>query len=153
MVLFLQSPSLPPSPSPFRRRLLHLAPWAIAWLLTAGSLLPARGQQLYFCESVDSAGRASAVSNTFSLDPRGSFLNVLVRMPAPVETEHVLFDLYRLDTAGRERYESTSRLSVTPGWTWFNKGFTFFRPGDYVLYVYDEREKLIITGRLKLVQQ
>ena len=112
-----------------------------------------RGQQLYFCESVDAAGKASAVSNTFSILPQGSFLNVLVRMPAPMESGLVLFDLYRLDSLGHERYESTSRLAVTPGWTWFNKGFTFYRPGDYVLYVYDDREKLIITGRLKLVQQ
>jgi hypothetical protein len=152
MPLFQPSPYPPSAQLPVRKLPARWWPWAVLLLLLAGR--PAvRGQQLYFCESVDSAGRAMAASNTFSLDPRGSFLNVLIRMPAPVETGLALFDLYRLDSAGHEHYESTSRLTVTPGWTWFNKGFTFYRPGDYVLYVYDDREKLIITGRLKLVKQ
>jgi hypothetical protein len=109
------------------------------------------GQQMIFCESVDANGKPSGTSTAFSISAQGSYLNVLVKLNAPLPLTKVLYDIYRLDSLGKEKFESTTVLPVETGWTWFNKGFTFYHPGAYVVYVYDESEKLIVTGKLRLV--
>ena len=112
---------------------------------------PVFGQQIIFCESVDVNGKPSGTSTAFSISAQGSYLNVLVKLNAPLPLTKVLYDVYRLDSLGKEKFESSSVLPVETGWTWFNKGFTFYQPGSYVIYVYDESEKLIVTGKLRLV--
>ena len=113
--------------------------------------LPSFSQQMLFCESVDANGKPSGTSTAFSISSQGSFLNILVKLDQPLSYSKVLYDIYRLDSLGKEKFESSNELPVEPGWTWFNKGFTFFQAGQYVVYVYDESEKLIVTGRLRLV--
>lgn len=121
--------------------------WAVGLLAISAT---ASAQQIFFCESVDANGKPSGASNSFSIVSQGSFLNILVKLNAPVATSKVIFDIYRVDSLGKEKFESTSQLAVEPLWTWFNKGFTFYQPGDYVIYAYDESEKLIVAGKLKL---
>ena len=111
----------------------------------------ALGQQMIFCESVDANGKPSGTSTAFSISAQGSYLNVLVKLNTPLPLTKVLYDIYKLDSLGKEKFESSSVLPVETGWTWFNKGFTFYQPGAYVIYVYDESEKLIVTGKLRLV--
>jgi len=113
--------------------------------------MPAYSQQILFCESVDANGKPSGTSTAFSISAQGSFLNVLVKLNGPLSYNRVLYDVYMLDTLGKEKFESSNELPVEPGWTWFNKGFTFYQAGQYVIYVYDESEKLIVTGKLRLV--
>jgi|GEM_PF-6395640 len=108
-------------------------------------------QQMIFCESVDTSGKPSGTSTAFSISAQGSYLNVLVKLSAPLPLSKVLYDVYRLDSLGKEKFESSSVLPVETGWTWFNKGFTFYQSGTYVIYVYDESEKLLVTGKLRLV--
>src|SRR5262245_27384124 len=111
------------------------------------------GQQVIFCESVDAAGKPSGNSNTFSIAAQGSYLNVLVKLPSTAGTTRIIYDLYQVDSLGRETFESSSFLEVRPEWTWFNKGFTFYRPGTYAVYIYDNSERLIIAGNLVLVRK
>ena len=123
----------------------------LAFIIAATWTVPAFSQQLLFCESVDANGKASGTSTAFSISSQGSYLNILVKLNGPISYSKVLYDIYRLDTLGKEKFESSSELPVEPGWAWFNKGFTFYQAGQYVVYVYDESERLIVTGKLRLV--
>ena len=121
----------------------------VPFLCLAGSLT---AQQMVFCESVDAAGKPSGASSAFSITSQGSFLNILVTLKKPAGAVKVIYDIYHLQD-GKEVFESSSPLNVQPEWSWFNKGFTFYKPGDYAVYVYGEDEKLIVSGKLKLVMK
>jgi hypothetical protein len=108
-------------------------------------------QQIFFCESVDKDGRPSGTSNTFSVSSHGSYLNVLVKAPGPLSSNKVIYDVFRLDSLKKENFESSGSLNVASDWSWFKKEFVFYNPGEYVVYFYDETEKLIIAGKVKLV--
>jgi hypothetical protein len=113
----------------------------------------ASAQQIIFCESVGKDGQPAGISNTFSITPQGSFLNVLVKLTKPAGTKRIVYDLFAVDSLGKEKFESSTTLDVDPQWMWFNKGFTFFQPGKYAVYVYDDSERLIVAGTLLLVHK
>ena len=123
----------------------------LAVLLLLGT--SAGAQQLLFCESVGKDGQPAGISNTFSITPQGSYLNVLVKLSRPAGTQRIVYDLFAVDSLGKEKFESSTTLDVDPQWMWFNKGFTFFQPGKYAVYVYDDSERLIVAGTLLLVRK
>ena len=110
-------------------------------------------QQLIFCEGVDADGVPSHASHSFEIATQGSFLYLLVKMNSPLTSSKIIFDIFSVDSSGKEKFESSTKLSVQPGWTWFKNGFTFYKSGNYNVYVYTESEKLIVSGRLALYKK
>ena len=146
------------SMQPSIRRFLRFPAARFLPLLAVSGLLlffplSGKAQQIFFCESVDKEGKPSGTSNTFSIAPKGSYLNVLVKLPAPAGTTRIIYDLYAVDSLGQEKFESTTSQDIPSEWTWFHKGFTFYRPGQYAVYVYDDSEKLLVAGKLILVRK
>ena len=41
-------------------------------------------------------------------------------------------------------------MEIQPAVTWFYKEITFFKSGIYRIYVYDEKDKLIGLGEVKI---
>jgi hypothetical protein len=107
-------------------------------------------QEVKFCEKVDKSGNAINVSEHFNISRKGGLIKMLVHCGKRVNSSEVIFDVYSLKD-GKEKFENTIRMSVNPLDTWFYKELSFFKEGDFIVYVYDEKDQLLGTGKLTLV--
>jgi len=107
-------------------------------------------QSIYFCEDVDDDGYAINSSSVFNIPDDGGYLTVLTRLGYEVDCDEVLFDIYRVDSRGKETFDNTIYMDVEPDWIWFWKHITFYDPGTYKIYVYDEDSNLITSGKVKV---
>ncbi|RPI72474.1 MAG: hypothetical protein EHM47_08220 [Ignavibacteriales bacterium] len=109
-------------------------------------------QELYFCEGVDDDGYAINDASTFTVSESGGYLYFLVRMGRgrDIDCNEVLFDIYKVDSRGKETFDNTIYQDVEPEWTWFWKQVTFYDRGTYKVYVYDEDSQLITSGKVKI---
>jgi hypothetical protein len=127
------------------------------WLLIFTFLLylwvpRASAQKLIFCENVDISGKVSGASDVFTIGNTGGYFQLLVNMPGVIGSRHVLFDVYRIDPGTQQEiFENSIRVPVDPGWTWFKKEVTFYKKGDYVVYVYNDKDQLISAGKVKIL--
>lgn len=108
-------------------------------------------QTLYFCEGVDDDGYAIGSSSVFNIPSEGGYLYFLVRMGGKkVNHYEVLYDIYRVDSNGKETFENTVYQDVEPNWIWFWKKITFYNPGTYKVYVYDEDWQFLTSGKVRI---
>lgn len=109
-------------------------------------------QTLYFCEGVDEDGYAITESSVFNISSSGGYLYFLVRMGSgkKVNSYEVLYDVYRVDSDGKETFDNTIYQDVEPDWNWFWKQVTFYDPGTYKVYVYDEDWTFLTSGRVRV---
>src|SRR5690348_516192 len=105
-------------------------------------------QKLTFCEKVDAAGHPQNQSDRFSISKKGGFIQVLVHCNKSVGSKFVVIDVYSLKD-GKEAFENSIRMNVNPLNTWFFKELTFYKEGDFVVYVYDERDQMLAVGKLR----
>lgn len=114
-------------------------------------LLPFRllSQQVIFCETVNHSGIAKNASKEFTIGHDGGFIKILVKMNKEVGSNTVIFDVYKINN-GKELFDNTVRMEIQPALTWFYKEITFFKGGAYRVYVYDERDKLLGLGEVKI---
>ncbi len=112
------------------------------------------GQKLTFCENVDPAGKFTGASEVFTVGTSGGYFQLLVNMPGQVSSRHVLFDVYWIEPVSKkEIFENSIRVPVDPTWTWFKKEVTFYKAGDYIVYVYNDQDHLISSGKVKIIVQ
>ncbi len=107
-------------------------------------------QSVTFCESVDSSGAPKSVSSTFTIGKNGGFVNALVTLPGGINSNFVTYDVYAVNENNNEEYESTIRQTVQPEFTWFSKEITFHKTGQYNVYVYDGKDRLLCVGRVTI---
>lgn len=108
-------------------------------------------QNLYFCEGVDDDGYAVNSSSSFNIADDGGYLYFLIRMGSKsVNCKEVLYDIYRVEPGGKETFENTVYQDVKPSWAWFWKKITFYDPGIYKVYVYDEDWKFLADGKVRI---
>jgi hypothetical protein len=122
-------------------------------LFTAGpvqnnSMLQA--QTLYFCEEVDEDGYPENESTTFTISESGGWLKFLVRMDEEVDCNEIKYVIYKVGRSGKEKYDTTIKQDVESNWAWFWKKITFYDDGTYNVYVYDEYDKFIASGTVKI---
>lgn len=109
----------------------------------------AKSQDVIFCERVDPSGKAVNESRFFKISPKGGFFDVLVKLSRPVQSQEVVFDIYHKSN-GKEDFINSVRMKINPFATWFYKEITFYLKGEYVIYVFDEKDKLLGTGSVKI---
>jgi len=108
-------------------------------------------QTVIFCEKVTEDGTARSPSTHFAIGKNGGFLRALVRLNKGIQSEFAIIDIYKVDDKTKsEIYESTVRVSTQPDWTWFSKELVFAKPGNFNVYVYDDKDKLLSAGRIKI---
>ena len=117
------------------------------WLL----IIPFKNysQQIIFCESVDRTGSAIHASKEFTISGAGGFIKILVKLKKEISSESVVFDVYKINEK-KEIFNNTLRMEVKPALTWFYKEITFFKGGDYRIYVYDDKDKLLSIGEVRI---
>lgn len=64
-------------------------------------------QTLYFCEGVDKDGNAITPTTSFNISSKGGYLYFLVDLGFEVGTDEVYYEIYRVDTKGKEIYDKT----------------------------------------------
>ena len=123
-------------------------------LLLLFLLLPfySLSQKVIFCEDVDHLGLPKNPSTQFTVTSKGGFFKILVKLNKEVESRSIVFDVYRLEEK-KELLESSLRMDIQPAVTWFYKEITFFKEGEYHVYVYDERDKLLGVGKVQIISK
>ena len=74
-------------------------------------------------------------------------------MPDSANTEEVKYDIFKVDEVGNETFFATVSEEVQKQWVWFSKEVTFYKPGDYTIYVYSSDDRLLCTGMVKVVMK
>lgn len=106
-------------------------------------------QEMIFCEKVDDTGTEINPATIFFIDKKGGFLNVLIRSLTAVVSSEVVYDVYLIDPkSNKEIFNSSIRMKINPGINWFFKEITFYKAGNYHIYVYDEKDRLISVGKV-----
>ncbi|MBS1518406.1 MAG: hypothetical protein JSS91_10005 [Bacteroidetes bacterium] len=122
----------------------------LSLILLAGNFKIAKSQTLYFCEDVDKDGYAVSQSSVFNISSKGGYLKFLTRLPYPISTSSVSYEIYLVDTEGNEKYESTIYQDVESSWTWFWKEVTFYSAGRYNVYVYDGDKNFLTSSQVRI---
>lgn len=109
---------------------------------------PSRAQTITFCKSVDNEGHAVNAAKEFALAKTGSGIVFLFQFGVS-KPSSVSYDLYKTEK-GHEVFQSTIRQSITPGKNWASKEITLYDAGQYRVYVYDEKDKLLVKSEFTI---
>lgn len=122
-------------------RLLFLSVLLLCAFLT-------NAQDVIFCEKVSKDGTPINPSGYFSISKKGGFFNVLVKHKNSIASEEVTFDIY-LMVDNKESFVNSVKMKVNPESTWFYKEITFYKPGVYHVYVYNEKDRFLGVGKMQ----
>lgn len=130
---------------------MHTATKRIVMLALMLIILPmvAFSQQVVFCEQVTADGKPINASDYFSIKRDGGFLQVLVTLQQSVNTDRVRADLFRREK-GKSIFENTIFIPTDPSYRWFAHRITFYQEGQYEIFFYDQHEKLLAIGGIRL---
>lgn len=107
------------------------------------------GQQVIFCESVDKSGAPKNSSKEFTIGSKGGFIKILVKLNNQIRSKSAVIDVYNVKD-GKEVFNNSIKMKLQPEVTWFYNEITFYNTGEYNVYVYDERDKLLGVGKVKI---
>lgn len=93
-------------------------------------------QTLHFCEGVDKDGNAITPATSFNISSKGGYLYFYVDLGFEIGTDEVYYEIYRVDTKGKEIYDKTIYKEVEPKAKKFAHQIMFNTPGKYNIYVY-----------------
>lgn len=124
------------------KKILSLTILALAFIVLSQS---ANAQSIYFCEDVTGDGYPITESSVFNIGRDGGYLNVLVRLPYEVACRSVRFEIYR-----NGEYDNTIYMDTEKSWVWFYKQITFYKSGNFSVYVYDCFDYMLTSGSVKI---
>ncbi len=110
-------------------------------------------QNLYFCEGVDKEGNAITPTTSFNITSKGGYLYFLVDLGFEVGTDEVYYEIYRVDTKGKEIYDRTIYKEVDPKAKKFAHQIMFTTPGKYNIYVYKGDGIYLTSNSLRINQK
>jgi hypothetical protein len=129
---------------------LKLAVLLIVLTLALCKVNDVTAQSLQFCENVNSDGSAVSASTLFNIDQKGGTLKMLTTIPYRLGSTQVIYDIYRVDPTGEEKYDNTIYQDADAEWTWFWKEVTFYSAGRFNVYVYDSDRNFLTSGQVRI---
>lgn len=103
-------------------------------------------QKIYFCEDVKtSTGMPIGEGTTFNIKSSGGWLYVLIHSGKALDCTKVKIKYYL-----NGKLEDSYDLNIEPDWDRFWDKVTFYKAGNYDVYVYDCNGKKITSGSLKI---
>ena len=110
----------------------------------------AKAQTVYFARDVKPSGEMVGQNTKFHFPKGKSDLKMLVKLAHPVNTDTVIYKVYRV--AKGERYvDQTIKDAVKPDWYWFPEDVLIRGQGKYLVEVYGRgSDKIIATGTFTL---
>ena len=130
------------------KRLVTFGSSFVMLILLASTLSFA--QRVYFCEGVDDDGYPKNDATEFTIGSSGGYLYVLTKLDRRCDTKEVIIDIFKVGYDGKENFVNTVYLDTERSWTWFWKKVTFYNSGKYNVYVYDEDEKYLASGTVRI---
>ena len=109
------------------------------------------GQTLTFCENVTRDGLAIHPSDVFNIGKKGGYFDFLITSSKPINTTQIKYDIFKIDTAGKETYDATYFQKVAEQSLWISKEITFLTGGQYNVYVYNADDKLLCVGKILVI--
>jgi hypothetical protein len=104
--------------------------------------------KMIFCRKVLVGGKPLGVTNSLKLSNSSGSIYVLLNNYRAMNTSKILVDIWRKKNRAYEYDEfiESKKFRINPDWpdTFFKYSFT--RPGEYKITVYDENESLIKSG-------
>lgn len=110
-------------------------------------------QSLHFCEGVDKNGNAITPTNSFTISAKGGYLYFLVDLGFEIETDEIYYEIYRVDSKGKEIYDRTIYKKVDPDSKRFAHQIMFTSPGKYNIYVYKGDGIYLTSNSLRITQK
>jgi len=114
------------------KKILLLASFILISLMLNNSI----AQSLFFCEGVDKEGNVITPTNSFTISAKGGYLYFLVDLGYEIGTDEVYYEIYRVDSKGKEIYDKTIYKEVDSKSKRFAHQIMFTTPGKYNIYVY-----------------
>ncbi len=109
-------------------------------------------QDVIFCERVDKWGNAFNESDHFTIGEKGGFFQILFRQKESLNSTQATFDIY-LKEKDQENFVSSVKMKVNPDAIWFYKEVTFFKPGEYHIYIYNEKDRFLGVGKMTITKK
>ncbi len=109
-------------------------------------------QDVIFCERVDKWGNAFKESDHFTIGDKGGYFQILFRQKESINSTQATFDIY-LKEKETEVFISSVKMNVNPDAIWFYKEVTFFKPGEYHIYIYNEKDRFLGVGKMTISKQ
>ncbi len=110
-------------------------------------------QSLYFCEEVSKDGNPISSSTVFEISQKGGSLYFWVDVGYEIMTDEVYYEIYRVDSKGKEIYDQTIYKSVDPKAKKFYHQITFQSPGRFNIYVYRGDGIYLTSNSLRITQK
>jgi hypothetical protein len=107
-------------------------------------------QRVYFCEGVNDDGSPINDASEFTISSSGGYLYVLTKLYSRCNTKEAIIDIFKVGNDSKESFVNTIYVDTETSWTWFWKKVTFYNSGKYNVYVYDEDEKLLASGTVRI---
>lgn len=125
------------------KKIIALGIFSLALFLFSNS--NSYSQTLYFCEGVDNDGYPISAASTFNINSSGGYLYVLARLPYQAECSSMKLVIYR-----NGDYDNTIYIDTEYDWTWFWKKVTFYKSGNYDIYLYDCYDLSLASKSLRI---
>ena len=72
-------------------------------------------------------------------------------LPEAVNSEKAKYDIFKVEEDGKENFYATVSREIKKEWVWFPIQVTFYKSGDYTVYVYTAEDRLLCTGMVKVI--
>lgn len=114
--------------------------------------LTGSAQSVLFCEDVSAEGKPVHASSYFIIGNNGGSLMMLIQLSDVINSHSLKIDVFKMnEDTKKEIYHSSIQANPKPHYTWFKKEINFHEAGEYIVYVYDETDKLIGVGKVRIV--
>jgi hypothetical protein len=121
------------------------------FLLLSFSTLTLQAQQLVFCEKVEQDGTPVKPADRFILPQGGGSIAVAIRKKSTFGCERITLDIFSVAANSAERFNSSQELIVRPFDYRISARVFFPSPGEFSIYAYDERGRLLGAGKVLLL--
>ncbi|MBU2446440.1 MAG: hypothetical protein KJ666_12845 [Bacteroidetes bacterium] len=113
-------------------------------------LVQSKAQTILFCEGVDKEGKAVNSANSFTIAPNGGYLYFLVQLGYEIDKDEIYYEIYKVDSKGKETYENTIYQELDPKDFFFHKKIPFYDSGKFNVYVYTGDGIYLTSGSLSI---
>lgn len=110
-------------------------------------------QTLYFCEDVSTDGNPVSSANTFVISQKGGSLYFFVEVGYEIGMDEVYYEIYKVDSKGKEIYDQTIYKEVNPKDKKFYHQIMFHSPGRFNIYVYRGDGIYLTSNSLRITQK
>ena len=69
----------------------------------------------------------------------------------PIGAAKVIFKIYKIDAAGKEKFENMLSQDIKPEWYFAWMPYLFASPGKYAVKIFNENDQQICTNSFELI--